>query len=562
MKGGVSLDRVVTATYHPDGDVRDMPTVTRTAAEVAAMLEDGREIAFLDVREIVPFGTGHPLLATHLPLGHIEGEISRLVPRLDTRVIVTDGGEGLSMVAARRLAEFGYENLAVLAGGAPAWAAAGLTLFPEIEVPPKGFGDFVARHARPRFITARELHRALTGGEDWVLIDSRPRGEYEAGNIPGSVDAPAGQMLRCFDDLVLRPTTKVVVNCMSRTRGILGATSLVAAGVPNEVYALRDGTRGWQLEGLTLERGATRFAAAPTPLARERARERARALARRAGLPSIDRATLARWREDATRTTYVFDVRDRSEYEAGHVTGARNAPEGALIMSPDHFIGTQNARCVLADDDTVRATIAGLWLAQMGRSTPYVLDDAAIEESMAETGPEPHRFPGVDRAPSATITPAALAALIQRASPLIIDVGNSADYVRSHVPGARWCLRSALASVASGSPLVLTSEDGVMARLAARDLAELGGKDDLVLEGGTAAWREAGLPAESGPTRLLSPRDDLWLASSERPGDQRANVTAYLEWETSLLDTIERGGFVPFRNLLWNEPTRTPEPRS
>src|ERR1700730_4517282 len=126
-----------------------MPNVNRTAPEVAAMLEDGREIAFLDMREIVPFGTGHPLLATNLPIGHHEGEIARLVPRLDTRIIVTDGGEGLSTVAARRLAEFGYSNVAVLAGGAPAWAAAGLGLFPEIEVPPKGLGAVVARRARP-----------------------------------------------------------------------------------------------------------------------------------------------------------------------------------------------------------------------------------------------------------------------------------------------------------------------------------------------------------------------------------------------------------------------------
>jgi len=534
--------------------VIDVPPITRTAAEVAAMLEDGREIAFLDVREVVPFGTGHPLLATNLPIAHIEGEIARLVPRLDTRVVVTDGGEGLSTVAARRLADLGYDNVAVLAGGAPAWAAAGLALFPEIEVPPKGFGDFVARHARPKFITPRELEHALASGEDWVLIDSRPRREYQAGNIPGSIDAPAGQMLRCFDDLVPRPTTKVVVNCMSRTRGILGAASLVAAGVPNEVYALRNGTRGWALEGLTLERGAARFAAAPTPLARERARERARALARRAGLQSIDRATLAQWRDDTTRTTYVFDVRDRSEYEAGHIPGARNAPEGALIMSPDHYIGTQNARCVVSDDDTVRATIAGLWLLQMGRATPYVLDDAALEDSLTETGPEPHRILGLDRTPSATITPTALAALIREASPLIVDVGDSTDYVQAHVPEARWCPRSTLATVASGSRLVLTSADGVMARLAARDLAELGRENVLVLDGGTAAWREAGLPAESGPTHLLSPRHDLWLASSERPGDQRANVTAYLEWETSLLGAIERGGFVPFRNLLWDEP--------
>src|SRR2546422_805612 len=261
-----------------------MPEITRSATEVAAMLDDGGEIAFLDVREIVPFGTSHPLLATHLALGQIECEIA------------------------------------------------------------------------------------------WLLIDSRPRSEYRAANIPGSIDAPAGQMLRCFDDLVDKPTTKVVVNCMSRTRGILGGTSLVAAGVPNEVYVLLNGTRGWLLEGLVLERGATRFATTPSPQARQRARERASHLARRAGIRSIDRATLEQWRDDTTQTTYVFDVRDRDEYEAGHLDGARNAPEGALVMSPDHYIGTQHARCVLVDDDTVRATIAALWLSQMGRCTPHLLD--------------------------------------------------------------------------------------------------------------------------------------------------------------------------------------------
>ena len=530
-----------------------MSEITRTATEVAAMLEDGREIAFLDVREIVPFGTGHPLLATHLALGHIECKIAGLVPRRDTRVIVTDGGDGRSAAAAHRLARLGYTNVAVLAGGAPAWAAAGLALFPEIEVPSKGFGDFVAHHARPTFITPRELERAIARGEDWVLIDSRPRQEYQAGNIPGSIDAPAGQMLRCFDDLVRLPTTKVVVNCMSRTRSILGGTSLVAAGVPNEVYVLWNGTRGWLLEGLELERGATRFATAPSPQARQRASN----IARRAGLRSIDRATLEQWRDDPTQTTYVFDVRDRDEYEAGHLAGARNAPEGALVMSPDHYIGTQYARCVLVDDDTVRATIAALWLSQMGRCTPYVLDDASLNGALTETGPEPRQPLGLDSIPSATITPQALDVLMRQANPLIIDVGNSAAYVLSHVPGARWCLRSALARTlasmaASGAPLVLTSADGAMARLAASDLAELGFADVLVLEGGNAAWCGAGLTPASGPTHLLSPRDDLWLASSERPGDQRANVMAYLDWETSLLAAIGRSGYVPFRNVLWH----------
>jgi rhodanese-related sulfurtransferase len=161
---------------------------------------------------------------------------------------------------------------------------------------------------------------------------------------------------------------------------------------------------------------------------------------------------------------------------------------------------------------------------------------------------------GLDRA-VATITAQALEALMRQATPLIIDVGSSADYVLSHVPGARWCLRSALArtlasAAASGSPLVLTSADGMMAQLAARDLAELGFKDVLVLAGGNAAWCGAGFTPATGSTQLLTPRDDLWLASSERPGDERANVMAYLDWEASLLAAIERGGFVPFRNRL------------
>lgn len=85
-------------------------------------------------------------------------------------------------------------------------------------------------------------------------------------------------------------------------------------------------------------------------------------------------------------------------------------------MSRDHYVGIQNARGVVADDDTVRATITALWLLQMGRSTPYVLDDAALEEPLRETGPEPRRILGLDRDSSVPITPTALAALIRQAA--------------------------------------------------------------------------------------------------------------------------------------------------
>src|SRR3954465_2343427 len=99
--------------------------------EVRAMLRDGGEIALLDVREEGVFSErGHPFFANSVPLSRLELMIRDLVPRKQTRIVVFYGGpgapdgEGLADRAATKLALMGYRNLAVMEGGAPAWAAA------------------------------------------------------------------------------------------------------------------------------------------------------------------------------------------------------------------------------------------------------------------------------------------------------------------------------------------------------------------------------------------------------------------------------------------------------
>ena len=525
-----------------------------SATETTNMLADGEEIAFLDVREIMPFGTGHPLLATNLPLSRLELSIGTLVPRLDVRTVITDGGDGHAELAAERVQRLGYQNVSVLKGGAPAWAEAGGLLFREIEVPTKGFGGFAERHGHPTFITPQELHRALHSGEDWIVLDSRPPAEYRNGNIPGSIDAPGADVLRSFDDLVPDPSTKVAVNCMSFTRGILGGLSLKAAGVPNDVYVLRHGTRGWLLDGLELETNAERFAKPPTAAALETAKARAAEIAERAGIPRIDKAALARWRSETDRTTYLFDVRTHDEYIAGHIPGSRNAPEGSIVMSPDRYFATLNARIVLIDDDSVRATITALWLGQMGWGEVAVLGDGLAGHDL-KTGEDV--APPVDLAETnvETISAEDVAQRASHEAVRIIDVGHSDNYVEACLPNAQWCSRVSLATYLKDAPhdglTVLTSVDGRMAHLAANDLnASL--RDRLaVLSGGTNAWRQSGHNIETGADRMLCARDDHWLASSERPGDTRQNVIDYLEWEIDLLDNIERSGSSPYRNMIW-----------
>ncbi len=47
----------------------------------------------------------------------------------------------------------------------------------------------------------------------------------------------------------------------------IGAESLRRMGLPNPIVALENGTMGWQLAGLNLERGAGRWAPAPSAAA-------------------------------------------------------------------------------------------------------------------------------------------------------------------------------------------------------------------------------------------------------------------------------------------------------
>src|SRR6185295_18995256 len=159
-----------------------------------------------------------------------------------------------------------------------------------------------------------------------------------------------------------------------------GAQSLINAGVPNKVMALRNGTMGWTLAGLTCDHGMTRRAPAPSPAALSWAKSAAAEVARRYGIPRIDAATLARFRAEAdARTLYLFDVRDPAEYAAGHLPGAISAPGGQLVQATDQYVGTLGARIVLCDDHEVRATMTASWLKQMGYRDVFVLAEAGGE---------------------------------------------------------------------------------------------------------------------------------------------------------------------------------------
>jgi rhodanese-related sulfurtransferase len=519
-------------------------TRSLTAAQLKAWLHDGEEIALLDVREHGQFGEAHLFYAVPLPYSRLELDAPRLVPRRSTRVVVYDGGtDGVAELAATRLASMGYTSVHLLAGGCAAWSAAGLRLFQGVNLPSKTFGELVERQLHTPRIAATELARRQAAGDNLIVLDGRPFGEYQKMNIPGAICCPNGELALRIGELVPDPTTTVVINCAGRTRSIIGAQTLISFGIPNPVLALENGTQGWTLADLELQHGSTRrhgANAVPADLAERRTR--AAGLASRHGVPTVDAEQARRWLDDPHRTCFVLDVRTPEEFAADTLAGAQHAPGGQLLQATDQYVGVRAARLLLVDSDGVRAPVVASWLRQMGWEASVLRDGIAAPLGLPPVTP-------FVAEPLAPIDAAALATELDARRVAAIDLRPGMAYRAAHVPRSTWSIRPRLVADAKalGRPVVLIADEPALARLAAVDLQQAGLPAPRLLAGSLQAWRDAGLPVEARPdvpsdTDCI---DHLFFVHDRHDGNKDA-ARRYLAWETGLiaqLDEQERSAF-------------------
>ena len=548
-----------------------------TPEHVRAELIARREIALLDVREEDDFARSHPLWAANLSLNRIELDAWGRIPRRDTPIVLYGSPDDIdARRAALILRSLGYTRVALLAGGLGGWAAAGGELFIDVNVPSKSFGEWTEHKRGTPSLPAAEVKALLDAGADVVVLDARRFDEYQVMSIPGAISVPGAELLLQVRDLAPDPRTRIIVNCAGRTRSLIGAQSLIDAGIPNDVAALRNGTIGWKLAGQVLENGASRRPGAVSDAARTAARIDARAVADLAGVARIDAAALARWR-DGSRTTYLFDVRTPEEYAAGHLAHFRAAPGGQLVQETDVHAPVRGARIVLVDHDGtaagsvdagVRAEMTGSWLARMGWEVA-LLDAGKTDGLAVATGIDTPLRPVPPESPG--ISPQALADWLASGPEevQVIDVTTSANYVKRHIPGAWFVLRSqldaALSSIPASRRIVLTCATSTLAWWVAGELRDL--LDDarkanvFVLSGGTAAWLAAGLPGESGGQRLASPRIDRYRRPYEGVDVPPSAMQAYLDWEFGLVAQLERDGTHFFEPIQVSPAAPRAEPR-
>ncbi|RAI64718.1 cystathionine beta-lyase [Pseudomonas fluorescens] len=506
---------------------------TVTPRQLQQWLFDGQEIALFDVREHGQYGEAHLFFGVNLPYSRLELEARRLAPNPQVRMVIYDqNGGDVAARSAQRLHALGYDQVHILEGGADGWQTAGYQLFAGVHVPSKAFGELVEEVSHTPHVTAQQLADWQTRGEPLVVLDGRPFDEYRKMTIPGSVCCPNGELGYRIHDLVPDEKTPVVVNCAGRTRSIIGAQTLINLGLKNPVYALENGTQGWDLEDFQLEHGSSRrYTDAVSTASLTAQRQAAAQLAERAGVKTVMAAQVKQWAGDARRSLFLCDVRTAEEFAAGSLLGAQHTPGGQLVQSTDLYVGVRQARLVLIDSDGVRAPIVASWLRQLGHEA-YVLT-GGVSSGLALSAGEV-----TARVVLPSITARALADALKDDAVVLVDLRPSMAYRKGHISGSRWSIRSLLATHVADEqrPLVLLADDPLLAAFAAQELPEAQRTGIRLLDGGLDAWRVAGFAVQESPDTPANEQciDFLFFTHDRHTGNKDA-ARQYLAWEIGLL---------------------------
>ena len=114
------------------------------AVLAAALRENGKRPALIDVREPDENAQGMIPGTLHIPRGFLELRIERNVPDRSSPVVLYCASGTRSVLAARSLVELGYTDVSSLAGGFTGWKRAGLAWEQPVSLRP----DQEARYSR------------------------------------------------------------------------------------------------------------------------------------------------------------------------------------------------------------------------------------------------------------------------------------------------------------------------------------------------------------------------------------------------------------------------------
>ncbi|MBI3104766.1 MAG: sulfurtransferase, partial [Candidatus Rokubacteria bacterium] len=361
-------------------------------------------------------------------------------------------------------------------------------------------------------ISYDELADLLGRVHPWALLDVRDAAEYEAGHIPGATALPRREIEFRVRELVPAPGTSIVLCDGADGRADLAARTLGRMGY-GSVRSLAGGVAAWAAAGRALAMGVN----VPSKAFGERLHVEEK-------VPEIDPRELAA-RLARGDSLEILDVRTPEEHRRSCIPGALNVPNGDLVLRgydleragttvvvhcagrTRSIVGAAtlqrlgvHAACALRNG-TMGWRLAGLLLeARPGRPTPR--PSAA---SLAAAERVARRLAVEEGVPSVSVDALlALREVDSQQTLYLFDVRSAEEYAQGHIPGARsvpggQAVQAADDYVAVKNAAIVFGCDGfARGAMAAYWFRRMGFDGARVLDGGVHAWRQRGLPLETG----------------------------------------------------------------
>ena len=490
----------------------------------ASLFEAGRPFCLIDVRERRDHVDGHWFGSTNIPLSALTVRINQMVPDRDFPIHLLDWRDPASDAAHQRLSELGYRTVIRCPTGKPGQYGDGFVKGEYVWS--KAFGEIVAHSCGLPEVSPADYLGEKSGA---LLFDVRPTAEYRDFTIPGSQSLPNSLLLANMEALKDAGRT-ALLHCAGRTRSIIGACTLKAAGYDGPFAIFRGGTQAWQLDGNEREFAANRIFARESD-----SDDDARTFLGRWNIPVEDIAAgdLGSFAA-AHRQDHLFDVSDDAARGRRLEHGIIGMSGTNLIQQTDQSIARYHVPVTLFDTGSgSRAAFAAYWLQAMGYRVRVALLDAGLNDA-AGSAPA-HRDTGTE--PEAVTLEQLIAH--RKMSGLIFDFRPSRAFRTARLDGSEWrnigeILSSDLSADRPAAPVMLIANDRTHGCEMATLLAGHGWRIS-----GIFVWDIAGSDtADIGPGSLSAAIDESALFAGRHHGNLQ-DSRDYLAWEEELPGQIE-----------------------